>query len=543
MNNNFKLSHIILIFAVIALSFFFLGRITSKSMPYDTDEEVTRSYLMRSYIETEIENASEAIARLKTEAIAMSKKEIIALSETEDARSDLSKIAVTNIVGFVGEDIPAERFVSYDGETIPLIKYITLPDYNTAGTQDVEILISDGLNFIERTASLTLIKYNNRYSVKIDSNEYVDIRKYIPDNTVNAEFIGVTPNDLRRDKFAEYKLNAIIEGIPVDLIFSVADMTPPSAEAVESNFFVGTVNVAASSLVKNVKDETQVTITYYKEPDFSKEGYTYAGVLLTDEYGNEKKISVKLTIIADIIPPVFTGIINQTIMCGDSISYRRGVSATDNRDGAVTFSVESDVNINKPGQYEVTYTAIDASGNEAISKSYVTVCAIDANAVKKYIDKVIASIISPDMTLDDKIYAVWDYTRSNVSYSGYSDKSDIYHGAYTGLRYGVGDCYTYYAINVLLFNKLGINNTMVRRNGGKANHWWNLVEFSDGEWYFVDSCPLPGNAKKYSNKTSKMTNSTLSFMDDFINAHGSHDNFSDYYKYDGSIYKNYNIAE
>lgn len=458
--------------------------------------------------------------------------------------SRLNEVEVKDVVAFIGDEIGAESFVSYDDISSLLVRYISAPDMTTAGKQDVAIIFGDGKNLSETTASLNLIELNKSYCVEIDSNEYVNVRKYVPDKSVNAAFEGITPNDLRRDRFAEYTLSVNVEGVLTDVTFAVTDMTPPTATAKTRCFYVGTEDVPASSLITNIKDRTRVTVSYYKEPDFSKAGTTYAWVLLTDAYDNKSKIKVKLYVVEDNTPPVFSGISDKTIMIGDSTAYRAGVEANDNRDGAVDFTVDSSrVNVYTAGIYTVFYTAVDSSGNTATVKAYITVCDIDSEIIDRYLNSIISSIITPDMTLDERIYAVWKYTKNNVSYTGYSDKSDIYHGSYSGLRYKTGDCYTYYAINTLLFNKLNIKSMSVRRYQGLTNHWWNLVRFSDGKWYFVDSCPLPAKAYEYSDSTNKMTKTDLKVISDFIDSGSESDHYRCYYRYSESMYKNYNVAE
>ena len=109
---------------------------------------------------------------------------------------------------------------------------------------------------------------------------------------------------------------------------------------------------------------------------------------------------------------------------------------------------------------------------------------------------------------------------------------------------GGGDCYTYYAMNTLLFEHLGIENTEVRRVEGKSRHWWSRVLFDDGKWYFVDSCPLPTPISGNYAKTGKMTKTVLRQLTELENKYaGSGGTFSGYYEYDESLYTDYDIAE
>ena len=160
-------------------------------------------------------------------------------------------------------------------------------------------------------------------------------------------------------------------------------------------------------------------------------------------------------------------------------------------------------------------------------------------AVEKYARDVINQIIREDMTRDQKIYQVYRYTRKNVLFVGSSDKSSIVHAAYEGFSTGKGDCYTYYAMNVILLDALGIENLEVARVGGTSNHWWNLVLHEDGMYYHVDSCPksiyLDGQTYY------KMTDSDL---DEYTNNKQVAAHRPNYYTYDKTLpeYQDIDIA-
>ena len=152
---------------------------------------------------------------------------------------------------------------------------------------------------------------------------------------------------------------------------------------------------------------------------------------------------------------------------------------------------------------------------------------------------VLDKIITKNMTRDEKIYKVYYYSRHNVLFVGSSDKRSIEHAAYEGFTTGRGDCYTYYAMNVIMLDLLGIENLEVARVGGTSNHWWNLVLFEDGKYYHVDSCPksIYLDGQNY----SKLTDSDL---DEYTNnkqvaAHRPH-----YYTYDKTLpeYQDIEIA-
>ena len=137
---------------------------------------------------------------------------------------------------------------------------------------------------------------------------------------------------------------------------------------------------------------------------------------------------------------------------------------------------------------------------------------------------VLEKIVSDDMSKLEQARAVFDFTRTKISYTGDSDKSDWLNGAYEGLTTRKGDCFTYYAVSRALLTALGIDNLEVQRLGGPTSHFWNLVNCGDG-WYHFDATP----------RSSKMP-AFVSFM--FTDAEAADYTARagrEYYTFDGSL--------
>ena len=81
-------------------------------------------------------------------------------------------------------------------------------------------------------------------------------------------------------------------------------------------------------------------------------------------------------------------------------------------------------------------------------------------------------------------------------YSDSSDKSDYLQGAYVMMTERSGDCFNYFALSKLMFERLGIDNIDVRKvknYEGDADHFWSLVSLDGGEtWYHFDCTPRIG---------------------------------------------------
>lgn len=152
--------------------------------------------------------------------------------------------------------------------------------------------------------------------------------------------------------------------------------------------------------------------------------------------------------------------------------------------------------------------------------------ALTYDGLAEKVEAVLDDIITDDMTQLEQAKAVYDYTRTHISYSGDSDKSDWEQGAYVGLTARRGDCFTYYAAARAMLTYLGISNIKVERVGGISDHYWLLVDCGDG-WYHFDSTP----------RSSKMPPfDSFMFTDadaaDYTVATGERE----YYAFDSSLY-------
>lgn len=207
---------------------------------------------------------------------------------------------------------------------------------------------------------------------------------------------------------------------------------------------------------------------------------------------NEKDIVLRLEV-ADTKPPVIKGTRDLTIYIGSPISYRAGVSVTDNQQGGTALMVDaSDVNPRKEGTYKVTYRSEDKAGNKVEKEVEVVVKKSDkshAPEVLKYVKDTLAEITTKDMTEIEKLEKIFEFCHTKINYTGYSDKSDVIEAAYNGFRTHTGDCFTYYAVAEALITGAGFENIMVTRDGESSDHFWNLIKYKD-KWYHFDTCPL-----------------------------------------------------
>ena len=243
-------------------------------------------------------------------------------------------------------------------------------------------------------------------------------------------------------------------------------------------------------------------------------------VLLTRGSGNTPLVSDTPAPVEDTQPPEITGTKDLTVAVGESLSYRTGVTVTDDVDESVQLQVDSSgVNLSEPGEYQAVYWAEDSAGNRAEVTVTVTVVAavtvededggetedvveaggkeITLDAVNELADEILAEITNSGMSQREKARAIYDYVHNHIKYTGTSDKSSWLVGAYVGFTRGSGDCYNYFACSKALLTRAGIPNVDLTRVGGNSRHYWQLVDVGDGYYHF-DACPHPNSYPLYS---------------------------------------------
>jgi len=103
--------------------------------------------------------------------------------------------------------------------------------------------------------------------------------------------------------------------------------------------------------------------------------YLADGNALTKVYLDNIRFE-EITGLEDDIAPVISGILNRTIDQNEAFNPLAGVTVTDNMDTTLTVDdivVTGTVNVAVPGDYELTYTVSDASGNETVVVRTITV--------------------------------------------------------------------------------------------------------------------------------------------------------------------------
>ena len=288
-------------------------------------------------------------------------------------------------------------------------------------------------------------------------------------------------------------------------IVKVVDTTAPTGTPVDQTAML--TAPAATDFVTDIVDATDVTVTYLEEPDMTVAGTFPITVLLTDAAGNNSEVTANLTVIVDETAPVIYGVKSMAIYLGDAASYRAGITVTDDMDENPQLTVDSSaVSLDKVGTYKVVYKATDASGNETSRETTIQVrekkeSSASIDTINAEADKLLATIVKDGMSKKDQVKAIYNWARTNCSYANHSDKSDYLQGAYVMMTKRSGDCFNYYAVTKLLFDRLGIDNIDVRKvknSPSDSDHFWSLVSLDGGvTWYHFDSTPRVGSGDDF----------------------------------------------
>ncbi|SFN81096.1 Ig-like domain (group 3) [Pseudobutyrivibrio sp. JW11] len=273
----------------------------------------------------------------------------------------------------------------------------------------------------------------------------------------------------------------------------VQDTTAPTVTlSADSIDMYTTADVpTAADLVESVNDVSNCTIDFADTYDFTTEGSFDATIVVTDASGNQTTATIPCTVRKDSTPPVITGVEPIEITQGDTVSYKKNVEVTDDLDPNPTLEVDSsEVNVDKRGTYNLTYTATDSAGNTTTETTTVKIVSAKiAEATEENVnamaDAILAEIITDDMSQYDQAKAVFDWVVDNIQYSETAGIDDLYSAAYKGMHNRIGDCTVKQKTAEVMLNRLGIKNMEIEKIRDTRGHYWLLIDIGEG-WYHYD---------------------------------------------------------
>ncbi|MCM1261272.1 MAG: hypothetical protein NC313_01020 [Butyrivibrio sp.] len=394
-----------------------------------------------------------------------------------------------NVALELGEKCEADMFVTdVSDATQTKAAYVEIPDFSKAGSQPVRITLTDKGNN-QAVYDVELFISPVLADVEVEAGSTAPAIESFIIAAGDASF--ATPiEDFDYTKVGDHEVSINADGQTYKSMLHVIDTTAPEVE-VQNIEGYALVPVSADDFTVSINDVTQVSAAFAAEPDLSRIGTQDLEIVYTDEGNNDVVKQVELTLVADTEAPVIEGAVDLQIFIGDSVSYRKDVTVTDNCPDGLLMTVDtSQVDLNTEGIYPVTYIATDIAGNtsEVIVNLTVAPRVYDINEVYALADAVLAKIITPEMTQLEQARAIFDYVTKHVGYINDSAKDDWIRGAYEGLAYGKGDCYVYACTSKVLLTRAGIVNMDIEKIPAATLHYWNLVDVGDG-WYHFDTTP------------------------------------------------------
>lgn len=200
--------------------------------------------------------------------------------------------------------------------------------------------------------------------------------------------------------------------------------------------------------------------------------------------------------------PAIDGVKDIFVYAGDTVSYRRGITVTDDRDKGPSLEIDSSkVDLSTPGTYQVVYTATDEAGNATSAAASVTVLKkepnyVDLETIYDAADDAMKGLFWEGITPREQVGVLYTWARENISYGGHSDRNDWRQTAYITLKERKGDCFGFFAVTKLFLERLGIPNidvVKVKNSETDSEHFWSLVSVDGGETYYhFDATPRIG---------------------------------------------------
>jgi hypothetical protein len=309
-----------------------------------------------------------------------------------------------------------------------------------------------------------------------------------------AELLSGLSEDMELDQVTDHEVVIRVYGREVTSTLHVEDTAAPEVVTKDLIIYAGK-EVSAEDFIEEITDATATTVQFEQEPDCGTDGVHEVSLLVTDGGGNVTKKEASLEVTVDTEAPVISGVEDLTVPVGGSISYKKGITVTDNIDEEVELTVDaSAVDLEKAGDYEVVYKAVDMAGNETTAAAVVhvepvSVDNITEDLVNAEADKILASLFS-DQSLSeyDKAKKIYNWCHERIAYFDGTPKTNWVQGAYRGLVERKGDCYVYAMTAKCLLTRAGIKNMDIEKIPTPTTmHYWNLIDIGEG-WHHFDTC-------------------------------------------------------
>lgn len=223
-------------------------------------------------------------------------------------------------------------------------------------------------------------------TLSTDANDYMDYFKIPEDKQKEIiDNINLGVSSIDTSKVGEYRASISYGKTTYLFTADVVDTTAPIATVKSGLSYTNGTVVNAADVVESVTDLAEYNVKFVvdgKEADtvtLSTDGTNTLTVKVTDASGNSNTYTVDVNVYTpDTVAPAINGVKNLSTTVGTEISLTDGITVADDMDGDLTASliVSGGVDFNTAGDYNITYTATDKSGNASSVPAVVTVAEV-----------------------------------------------------------------------------------------------------------------------------------------------------------------------
>lgn len=389
-----------------------------------------------------------------------------------------------NITATLGQELHPEDFVSdvFDlAETTVSFAYPPV-EPRSYGDYTVELVVADANgNSITESCS---VFYTWMYeSFTMELGEQVTPADFLLNPEKDAALLDQEALDaLNAAPVGTYTITSVDGNRECSTIVTVVDTTAPELVLKEVSFYLGGTAELEDFVESTADLSGEVTLVLLTELDFETPGTQTVQISATDSSGNVTVGETTLTIKTDTTPPRFYGVDTMYVSKYEEIDYYVGVSAYDDMDGYVSFTVDaSRVNTAQRGTYYALYTAWDKSGN---TTSYWRSVVVSHDAADTA--ALIASIAAK---LPNDAEAIRNYVRDRISYShSYGGGDPVWFG-FNELH---GNCYVHAKCLQALLAEKGYSTHLIWVTD--QSHYW-LQVYLNGKWVHMDATPGTSHTK------------------------------------------------
>lgn len=298
-----------------------------------------------------------------------------------------------------------------------------------------------------------------------------------------------------------YTISSTAGGKTLECQVTIQDTQGPVLQLQEHQVYLyGSVRME-DFIVSATDASGEVILRMLTEPDCYTEGVQTIVIEAEDIHGNITTAQTMLYVATDVSAPVISGAGEaMTVEKYAAPDFLAGVTAQDDRDGEVEVTVDAGmVDTSVAGDYYITYTARDSSGNVATHRRKVTVLHNEEDTL--------ALVQSIAAQLEDDPEKIRDYIRSSIYYStNWGGEDPVWYG-FTN-KYG--NCYVHALCLKAVLDEKGYNTQLIWVVD--KTHYWLIIEMEPGVWRHIDATPSDLHSR-YSLMTDEQRIWTLSGRD------------------------------